>query len=1544
VKIRGFRIELGEIDTRLLSHDHIDEVVVINRENERGEKYLCAYLVLKSGLETEAPGASELREYLSRYLPGYMIPSYFVPLEHIPLTPNGKMDRRALPEPELKKLEKHLTPANKVEKTLASIWSEILLLPHEVISTDANFFELGGHSLKATTLAAKTYQVFQVKLPLEEIFISPTIRGLARYIQSTEKIRCQFITVAEEKEYYPLSSMQKRLFILQQMDKTNTGYNMPAMVELEGTLDIRKVKKVFYQIIQRHESLRTAFEMIGGEPMQKISADVEFEIESPGAVIQDFIRPFDLSKAPLLRVGLLEIENQNHLLMTDMHHIISDGISIGIFLKEFTALYGEEALPAIAIHYKDFSQWHNQLATASKIKKQEEYWLREFAEEIPVLNLPLDFPRPPVQSFAGCSIHFEVNPTDTARLHRLALKEETTLYMVLLALFNIMLSKVCYQDEIVVGTAAAGRKNAELQQTIGMFVNTLAIKNSLKNDKTFKQFLEEVKQKTLAALENQDYPFEDLVEQVDVTRDTSRNPLFDVMFVLENIDLPELELEGLKLKPYEFENRIAKFDLTMTAAETTGGLHVVLEYCMKLFKESTIERFFQYFSSILRSVLDNPGIKIGTIEIISGEDKRCIIEEFNNAFTEFPINKTIHELFAEQVEKTPEKIAVVGNKDKNHITYSVLNKKASQLAYLLREKGVGLGTIAAIKVERSIELIIGLLGILKAGGAYLPIDPDYPQERSEYMLKDSNAALLLTSEELSNMGRGTKFCAPTTCNLHLSLAYIIYTSGTTGTPKGVLIRHRGFINLIQFHRKIFGEAPGSRVSQTASPGFDAMAFEVWPCLVSGASLYIANNEIRANPSRMKEWIIENGITISFQSTMMAEALLEEEWPERGAALRVLRAAGDRLKKCPQRPYPFRFYNLYGPTEDTVWTTWTEVKTKNETDTEGYPTIGKPIENHQVYILSAVLMLQPIGVAGELCIAGEGLAVGYLNNPELTSDKFISAPATSSSSNWGLRLAACGCRLYKTGDLARWLPDGNIEFLGRTDDQVKIRGYRIEPQEIQAILIHHGDIDDAIVFPVNAPLGVINEKHLCAYFIPKKELSDTELKQYLSNHLPDYMIPTYFMQIKKIPLTHNGKVDRKALPVPTIKIEGEYKAPRNEIEKKMVKIWSEILGIKTDTISINADFFQLGGHSLKATALVSRIQKEFNLDVPLIEIFKRNTIESLSEYIREIAKTTVISMSKAKDENLVLLKEGKQEGTKFFLVHAGSGEVEPYIELCARLSPEITCWGFRADRLKNYTPLNLTIETIAQKYSKKLKKLQPKGPYLIAGWCIGATIAIEMVRQLEAAGESIAFFSIINSVPPSLEGVQKVTIEFSLEPEKKWLKKILPWNELKKQLHRVKNMNTLWTTIGEYIERVELAPNAIQAFLPTNILQAIPKSAQTSAKQLVYYFNIIRSMDRARSMYIPNNKVKTKLYYLEASKSENIVKKEGWQDYCENKLEYYKVQGDHFSILQNPDVSGTAAVLKKIMMPCLQNERHDRPVKFMGNFIKSGRCLHPNDTA
>ncbi|MFC2141224.1 amino acid adenylation domain-containing protein, partial [Acidobacteriota bacterium] len=1123
----------------------------------------------------------------------------------------------------------------------------------------------------------------------------------------------------------------KRLYFLQQMDLESTAYNIPSALILEGILEKAKLEDAFKKLIYRHESLRTFFEMIDDEPIQGVRDVVDFEIEyydlkevkveveekhlegTRGLAplpTKNFIRPFDLSQTPLFRVGLTEVEEEKHLLMVDMHHIISDGMSGGILVRDFVGLYSGNTLPAMRFQYKDYAQWQNQEKESIRVQDQARYWQKQFEEEIPVLDLPTDDVRPGVQRFEGSRLSFEISSETTDALKALALEEGATLYMVLLAIYTIFLAKISNQEDIIIGAPVAGRRHADLEKIIGMFVNTLAMRHYPTGEKTFIRFLAEVKERTLKAFENQEYQYEDLVEQVVVNRDVSRNPLFDASFLLQNIEVPQLAIPGLKFIPYEYETVTSKFDLTLNGIEVEEKLLLSFEYSTNLFKKATIERFATYLKKIVSSVVDNAEVKICDLEILVQEEKKKLLYDFNNTTAEYPEDKTIHELFAEQVERTPDNIAVMGPvviKDRTYMTYMTyisyreLNEKSNQLASRLRSKAVVPESIVAIMVERSIEMIVGILGILKAGGAYLPIDPDSPEERIKFMLADSNAKILLTSREIPNLSspeaynnslKGTpSHLQPTpvtavsssstltstlTCQVSpANLAYVIYTSGSTGRPKGVMIRHKSVVNFIKGMTDIIDFTRNSTILSLTTISFDIFVLETLLPLSTGSKVVVGTNDQQRNPEAAAK-ILGNQLVTILQVTPSRLTLLISA-DQSAAALKPLKyllvggeAFPEQLLEKAREITTGEIYNLYGPTETTIWSTVKNVSIGKSLN------IGKPIINTRIYILGKNSTLQPIGIVGDLYIGGDGLARGYVNNPGLTAEKFdhdlwdfqddqdkkkkIPGKNHMQSCNHAsmqYHSPTPQYPIYQTSDLARWLWDGNIEFLGRIDHQVKIRGNRIELGEIECQLLQHPEVKEAVVLAKEDEIGD-SDRYLAAYIVSECDVSVlvSQLREYLSKVLPGYMMPSYFVQIDKIPLTPSGKIHRRALPAPEAKTYGEYIAPGDEIEEVLSEIWSLVLGTKKELIGIEDNFFHLGGHSLKATTLVLKIHKVFNVKLPLVEIFKRPTIRGLSQYIRHAVKEkyTPIEVTEQKEyyplssaqKRLYILQQMELGGTAY----------------------------------------------------------------------------------------------------------------------------------------------------------------------------------------------------------------------------------------------------------------------------------------------------------
>jgi tyrocidine synthetase-3 len=1217
VKIRGFRIELGEIEGRLLAHHDIADTVVLALDQE-GEKQLCAYYVSGAELET-----GELRSHLSGYVPDYMIPSYFMKLEHIPLTANGKVDRRALPAPELGANQIAFeAPRGSLEQRLAKIWAGVLGLEPGTVSRDADFFQLGGHSLKATVLMGRVHKLLQVKIPLVELFQHPTLRELAQLIASRAPSRFQPVPALEKQNYYPLSSAQKRLFVLQQMDPANTVYNIPQIVQLDRDLAIDTLRDCFRQLALRHESLRTAFIDVDGAPAQRILDGVEIPvhhldltdaperdaIQKAATWIREFIQPFDLAKPPLARAAVISLPSAGRLLMLDLHHIISDGTSMGVLMDDMAVLMNGGELPPLHLHYKDYAAWQRQNLSSGYGNELEEYWLEQFSGPIPVLELPTDFPRPPVQSLQGEVYTFGFNPDETGAINDMAAKKEATLYMLLAAALVTLLWRLSGQEDIVLGTAVSGRRHPDLERIVGMFVNTLALRATVPGGQSFSAFLRMFKSTVLKDFEHQDYPFEELVDKVAAFRDSARNPLFDVLFTLQNM-APAAHALGSDVEDdairQALDNRVSRFDMTWMAWETEDRLEVAVEFDCKLFKQQTVARFASYFKNILTAAARDSELRLHQIELLPAEEQQTLLYTFNDTATEYPRDASIYHLFRQQTNTSPDAVAVVD--PFVQVTYRCLDRHCGLLAGQLAANGLRQEEAVAVLSQRSAAVIAGLLGILKAGGAYLPLNTDYPLNRQLYMLRDSSVRFLLTEQpdarfdgildmDIAWKGGSTDAAPMAGGGGAGDLAYIIYTSGSTGNPKGVMVEQRNVTRLVKnTNYVVFG--PEHRILQTGALEFDASTFEIWGSLLNGQTLFLIHQDNILSPHLLKETIRRLAITTMWMTAPLFNRLVLED-TEIFKGLRQFLVGGDALspphiKMLREAHTELEVINGYGPTENTTFSTTYAI----EGDISGSIPIGSPIANSTAYVLSSWRDLQPIGVSGELYVGGDGVARGYLNDPELTVERFVSSPYEE--------------RLYKTGDMASLREDGTVDFLGRIDFQVKIRGFRIELGEIEGRLLAHPAVIDAVVTALEAD----GEKYLCAYVVSEKELDMDDLRNHLSGNIPEYMIPSYFTRLERIPLTTNGKVDREALPKPQSPQAAEtYEAPSGPVEIQMSAIWAQVLGIDAADIGRNSDFFQLGGHSLKATVLMARIHKHMGIKAPLVELFQYPTLREFSAFI------------------------------------------------------------------------------------------------------------------------------------------------------------------------------------------------------------------------------------------------------------------------------------------------------------------------------------------
>lgn len=1226
IKIRGFRIEIGEIENQLLNYDLVKEAVVVDRQDEHDEKYLCAYIVANDELSI-----ADLREYLKNSLPDYMIPSYFMKLDKIPLTLNGKIDKRALPEPELTNETEYVPPTNEIEKVLVKIWSEFLGV--ERIGINDDFFALGGHSLKATMVINKISNEFAMDIPVRQIFDDSTIKKLARFIEENEKTLVSAIRPQQKQSYYPVSHAQKRLWVIDKLDKSKNAYNIPIAVILTGNLNRKVLEQSLQKIVENHESLRTFFSTVDEEPVQIVVENYQFNltyIEQLTTSIQDCVNqeaqtPFDLTTPGLLRAALAKINAEEHLFMLTMHHIIADGFSMNILLKElfqiYTAYIQGQALPlqSSPIQYRDYAIWQNGDVFKEKLAKQEEYWLSQFSGELPVLDLPIDYPRPLVKSFRGATINFEFDITTSQKVEVFNKSRKVTNFMTLLTAFNILLYKYTGSTDLIVGSPIAGRHYHELENIIGVFVNTLAWRTGIKPKESFVTHLERVSKMVIDGYANQDYPFDTLVDNLELSRDMSRNPLSDVMFSWQNMSVsakPEVKLSddiGLGMRLLTAETVTSKFDLIMTLNENNGILHGSIEYSTDLFHEEKIQRMVEHFKVLLRDIVAHSESNLADLNMLSSEEKTKLITMFNDTQTEYPRDKTIVELFEEQVAKTPDQVAVKFGVDQ--LTYWELNERANQLTHLLVSCGVKIETPIGLVLDRSLDMIIGLVASLKAGGAYLPIDPVYPKERITFMLQDGEAPVVIVQTHLRDkisseyhgkviqIDQPQQFINKSAENLCLNikpdnLACIIYTSGSTGKPKGTLICQRGVVRLVRNtnYIKIY---PTDHMLQLPSYSFDVSIFDIWGALLNGARLVLIEKEKLLAIQELADLLVREKITVLSITTALFNSMADFA-PQSFRRVRKILFGGEKVsvshvQKVMEFVQPGTLLHAYGPTENTTVTTVYEI-TELEKNAATI-SIGKPISNTKVYILDEYLNPMPVGVKGELYTSGDGLAKGYLNRPELTAERFIANPFVP------------GEIMYKTGDIAKYLPDGNIIFVDRADQQVKIRGFRIEPGEIKNVLIKYPDITDVVVIPKDDLEG---NKYLIAYIVSERELLNSELRNYLLERLPEYMVPALFVQMAKFPLTKNGKIDYKALPDPKelTNQSAEFVAPRNNKEEVISGIWSEVLGIKK--VGVYDNFFEMGGDSLKAIQAVARLNR-VGLQSNVGDIFRYQTVGEVAKY-------------------------------------------------------------------------------------------------------------------------------------------------------------------------------------------------------------------------------------------------------------------------------------------------------------------------------------------
>ncbi|WP_164013943.1 non-ribosomal peptide synthetase [Pyxidicoccus trucidator] len=1235
VKVRGYRIELEEVEAVLRQCAGVEEAAAAVKEDESGDKRLVAYVVAPDA------DASALKDFVRQKLPEYMVPSAVVVLEALPVSANGKVDRRALPMPEAPAAaaETYEAPRTPTEEKLAAIWAEVLRV--ERVGRFDDFFELGGHSLLATQVVSRLRVLAGVDLPLRELFEASTVAGLATRVEalalaSQGTALAPPLLPAPRTGPLPLSFAQQRLWFLDRLQPGSPFYNMPVVLWLDGTLDVGAMEQSLTELVRRHEVLRTTF---GEGPVQVIHPaapvplavvdlsplpEARREPEARRLALEEVRRPFDLVKGPLLRATLLRVSASRHLLLLTLHHIVSDGWSMGVLVRESAALYAAfcagqpSPLPEPAVQYADYAVWQRGWLQGEALEAQLSWWREHLFGAPPALELPTDFPRPAVAGLKGAKLQRVLPRGLVDALNALCQREGTTLFMSLLAGFQVVLSRYSGQEDFIIGTDIANRNHVETEGLIGFFINQLALRARLDGEPSFRELLGRVRRTTLGAYAHQDLPFEELVRVVNPDRGQGHAPLFQVKLVLQNQPHSTLEVPGLTLREEPVSAGTSRLDLTLALVESPRGLEVACEYRTDLFQEETIDRLVRHLATVLEAAAARPEARLSSLPLLSEAEQRQVLVEWNATARDFPRDACAHHLFAAQAARTPDAEAL--RFEGQSLTYAQLDRRANQLAHHLRTLGVRPEVPVALCVERSLEMVVGILGILKAGGAWVPMDASYPVERLTYMLRDCAAPVLVTTEAISDeLPAGSEQLVLLDADAALiaaqpetpfesgagadHLAYVIYTSGSTGRPKGTLLQHRGLCNTALTAGRMQDFAPGTRVLQYAAFGFDASVWEVFSTLLAGAALVLAPRERLLPGAPLSTLLREESITAIALTPSVLAQLAPEDFP----SLRTLVSAGEACtpELVARWGARVRLFNSYGPTEVTVCATNTGLLQPGQR-----LTIGRPWANLQVYVVDASLRLLPVGVPGELCVGGVGLARGYLGQPGLTAERFVPDPFSGIP----------GARLYRTGDRARWLSDGTLEYLGRIDFQVKLRGFRIELGEVESALTQHASVREAVALVREDAPG---DRRLVAYVVAEEgdTLDVAALRHALKQRLPEHMVPSAIAVLPSLPLTSHGKVDRAALPAPEgARAPGApgYVAPRTATEEQLATLWAELLHV--ERVGVHDDFFDLGGHSLLATQLVSRLRAVMGVEVPLRVLFEAPTLEALARHVEHVTKS------------------------------------------------------------------------------------------------------------------------------------------------------------------------------------------------------------------------------------------------------------------------------------------------------------------------------------
>ncbi|MCY8030043.1 non-ribosomal peptide synthetase DhbF [Bacillus inaquosorum] len=1375
IKIRGFRIELGEIDAVLAKHPDIEQAAVVVREDQPGDKRLVAYVVAASAIDT-----AELRRYVGASLPDYMVPAAFVEMDELPLTPNGKLDRKALPAPDLSTSVSDRGPRTPQEEILCDLFAEVLGLAR--VGIDDSFFELGGHSLLAARLMSRIREVMGAELGIAKLFDEPTVAGLAAHLDQAQSAR-PALQRAERPERIPLSFAQRRLWFLHCLEGPSPTYNIPVAVRLSGELDQGVLQAALYDLVCRHESLRTIFPESQGTSYQHIlDADqarpdlhvTEITEKELSERFAEAVRySFDLAAEPAFRAELFVIGPDEYVLLLLVHHIVGDGWSLTPLTRDLGAAYearchgkAPEWAP-LAVQYADYALWQQELLGSgddpnSLIAGQLAFW-KETLKNLPdQLELPTDYSRPAEPSHDGDTIHFRIEPELHKRLQELARANRVSLFMVLQSGLAALLTRLGAGTDIPIGSPIAGRNDDALGDLVGLFINTLVLRTDTSGDPSFRELLDRVREVNLAAYENQDLPFERLVEVLNPARSRATHPLFQIMLAFQNTPDAELHLPDMESSLRIHSVGSAKFDLTLEISEnrladgTPNGLEGLLEYSTDLFKRETAQALADRLMRLLEAAESDPDQQIGNLDILAPEERSNMATDWQNVSEKIP-HASLPEQFEKQAALSPDAIAVVY--EDQSLSYAELNERANRLARMLISEGVGPEQFVALALPRSLEMAVGLLAVLKAGAAYLPLDPDYPADRIAFMLEDAQPAFIMTNTkaaehippaenvpkivlddpELSE--KLNTYLAENPNNADriqplspLNTAYVIYTSGSTGVPKGVMIPHQNVTRLFAATDHWFHFSSDDIWTMFHSYAFDFSVWEIWGPLLHGGRLVIVPHHVSRSPEAFLRLLVKEGVTVLNQTPSAFYQFMqaEREQPDLGQALslRCVIFGGEALELSRLEDWYNRhpenrpqLINMYGITETTVHVSYIELD-RSIAALRANSLIGCGIPDLGVYVLDERLQPVPPGVAGELYVSGAGLARGYLGRAGLTAERFIADP-----------FGPPGTRMYRTGDVARLRADGSLDYVGRADHQVKIRGFRIELGEIEAALVQHSQLEDAAVIVREDQPG---DKRLAAYVIPSSEetFDPAELRKYAAERLPDYMVPSAFVMMKELPLTPNGKLDRKALPAPDFAAAVTGRGPRTPQEEILCDLFMEVLHLPR--VGIDDRFFDLGGHSLLAVQLMSRIREALGVELSIGNLFEAPTVAGLAERLE------MGSSQSALDVLLPLRTSGDK--LPLFCVHPAGGLSWCYAGLMTNLGTDYPIYGLQARGIGQRDELPKTLDDMAADYIEQIRTIQPKGPYHLLGWSLGGNVVQAMATQLQHQGEEVSLLVMLDAYP------------------------------------------------------------------------------------------------------------------------------------------------------------------------------------------------------